>query len=146
MRSSEAARSKAAAGVAGRVGSDPAAAFCAAAAVRRTALREPVPQQAALDHNGALTEDRAAEAGACATAVGVAARGGAAVERQVAQGQPAGAGGYVVLCSGASRVSADEEEPEMRRRRGTRDRRSVAVDRDVARDRRETDRPIPVIV
>src|SRR5947208_562823 len=119
MRSAEAARSKAAAGVAGRVGSNPATSFRAAARVRRATLREAVPEQAALDRDRALTEDRPAEAGTRAAAVRIAALGQAPVERQVAEGEPTGARGDVVLRGRTSGVSADEEEAEVRRRCGT---------------------------
>ena len=146
MGSAEAARSKAAAGVAGRVGSNPATSFRAAARVRRATLREAVPEQAALDRDRALTEDRPAEAGTRAAAVRIAALGQAPVERQVAEGEPTGARGDVVLRGRTLSVSADEEEAEVRRRCGTGDRRPVTVDPDVARDRREAVGPVPVVV
>ena len=105
-------------------------------------------KRAVLDQNRPLVEDRPAHTRAATAAVGIAALGEAAGQSHVLQRQHACARRDVVLGRCAGRIRADEEQPERRRPRrlAASDRRAVAGDRDVAGDRGQTVRPIPVVV
>ena len=62
----------------------------------------------------------------------------------MAQREVTGAGRDVVVRSRVGRIGADVEQPELGRRGGARDRRAVALDRDLRLDRRQAVRPVPV--